>query len=141
MRYETITPQGESLEFEFPPNCGLPHQGWGLWQDCVSAFPTCLVWFLSHLPDVKGLRCHFLGFFQRNSSIYNCRCSICGKKWIQDVPMSPSWTRTLFFPNRTERYLFQQNYRVKLQKNKNIWQSDNFVRKKVKGNQHKNNKL
>ena len=40
--YEPFTPQVETPGFEFSPKCELPHEHWGLWQDCVSTFPS---WF------------------------------------------------------------------------------------------------
>ena len=46
--FEPFVSQGEALGFEFPPSCGLPYWGWGLWQDCEPTFPTCfdVVFFL-----------------------------------------------------------------------------------------------
>lgn len=42
MGFRTFTPQGEAWDFEFPPDCGVAAPAVGLWQDCVSASPTCL---------------------------------------------------------------------------------------------------
>ena len=39
--FKPFAPQGEAQVCEFPPHCGSLWQRWSLWQDCVSASPTC----------------------------------------------------------------------------------------------------
>ena len=39
--FKAFAPQGEAWGFEIPPNCGFVSQGWSLWQNRVSASPTC----------------------------------------------------------------------------------------------------
>lgn len=37
---QTVHSSGEAQGCGLPPDCGSPHQGWFLWQDCISTFPT-----------------------------------------------------------------------------------------------------
>lgn len=72
------SPQGELSSFEFPPDCGLHHWGWGLQWDCVSALPThfdvvSLLFSLCEgiIPPV------FTFFFSRgNCSIHSYRSNV-----------------------------------------------------------------
>lgn len=72
-----FAPQGEALEFEFPPSSRSLCQGWGLWQDYVPAFPTSL-WVSSQLPNVQLSLSQPLGFFKEaiNCSICSYRLSV-----------------------------------------------------------------
>lgn len=53
--FKLLVLQGNVLGFEFPPDGGTLSQGWGLWQDCVSAFSThfSVGHFFSHLSHVQ----------------------------------------------------------------------------------------
>lgn len=51
--YEIPSSQGKTPNFEFLPDCGLPHQG-GVYGKTVSQpFLTISVWFHSCLPYMK----------------------------------------------------------------------------------------
>lgn len=55
--YKLLTPHGGAPSFEFPPDCGPPHQGW----DYEAVFQnSCHPPTLSHLPDAKGSLCQFV---------------------------------------------------------------------------------
>ena len=88
------TLQGKALGFEFSPGCGSFSWGWGLLWDCVSISPTSLdvIFFFAWSAQILWR----VFFFGGNCSMYSCRLSFCGRRWIQDLPMSPSWIRTLY---------------------------------------------
>ena len=64
--YEPFVPQGEA------PDCVLEV---GFMVRLSQSFLFTSMWFISHLPNVKGLLCQFLGgfFFRGNCSVSSCR--------------------------------------------------------------------
>lgn len=59
-------------------------QGWGLWQEFVSAFPVSM-WLFSHLPNVR----HHSASFCISEGIALC---IHQRREIQELPQLPSWS-------------------------------------------------
>lgn len=74
---------GRSSRFEFPAGWELLCLGWGLWPECVSAFPGCFGAISLSLPDEKGLPPG--RFCPREIVLYTVVECVHGRRWIQDL--------------------------------------------------------
>lgn len=43
-----FAPRGETRSYGFPSDCMALGQGWDLWPESISDFPTILMWVFSH---------------------------------------------------------------------------------------------
>lgn len=90
--FKPFTPHKEALGFQFPPGCGAPQPGWGLWHVCVPASPTTLVWFSFCCLMCSRHSVSLYVLLSGSCSICSCRLSICQE--VQDFPISSPWIRT-----------------------------------------------
>lgn len=115
--------QGEAGSWRFPPDCVTPRQGWGLWQEFVSAFPICF-----HVGIFSFVWC--VGVTQLVSVFFSERIFLCVdvqcvhlRRETQELPMLPSWNICYLF------YSFNPLYSLALLKLKfsHLWPMGDFI--------------
>lgn len=98
----------------FPPVCC--YAAGGVWWHCVLASPTqygcvcacvCFLIYLIHGSSSAS--------FRGSCSMCGCRFSVCGRRWVQEPPMSPPWPRLYIFKNLLQKLSLSPSY------DKNSW--------------------
>lgn len=70
MVFKPFAFQGESGLWEFPPNCMALCQGWGLWQECISAFRTHFILSIFSFACCIGFTQLAVGFLPQGIAPY-----------------------------------------------------------------------
>ena len=90
------TLSGKSWELGVPPDCLVPCQGWGLFQECVSAFPTCFdvgIFSVTQCVGVTQLVSGFLSeridLFSSEHSVYPWEEGNSGASYVAILVQSP----------------------------------------------------
>lgn len=73
-----FTPQGEAESWEFSHNCiVVPCLRWDLWQECVSAFPTCFNVRFFSVAQYTGVNYLVPGFLLEGITLCVAVCLVC----------------------------------------------------------------
>lgn len=96
--FKPFAPQVETWNWEAPPNCLTLCQGWGLWQECASAFPTHFDEGIFSFTPYVGVTQLVSSFLSQGIASHVAVHLVCYWKDIRKLSVSQSWIRISRIP-------------------------------------------